>query len=95
MEDDAQRRAFAEAPLEDLTDNAELMELAECVHDPADPDAAPIRTPEEWNEQGWDRGRFRPKSVSTAQALLAGRIADPQAPDGPETAGAYDQLEAS
>jgi hypothetical protein len=34
-----------------------------------------------------------PKSVARAQAALAARIANPAAPDGPEVAAAYDQLE--
>lgn len=61
--------------------------LAGCVvHDPSSP---PDRTPEDWD--GWDFGRVGPKSLIEAQAALATRIADPDAPDDDTVASAYDR----
>ncbi|MFD5089308.1 hypothetical protein ACFWMR_01810 [Amycolatopsis thailandensis] len=89
---DPQRAAFVGASSEDWAAQAALLEGA-VVHDPSDPDAAPIRTREEWDAEGWDAERQPPKTVAEAQAALAGRIADPNAPDTAVVAGAYDELE--
>ena len=56
-------------------------------------DSAPIKTPEEWNAEGWDAGRQDPKTLDEARAGLAARIADPRAPDTEAESGAYDGLE--
>lgn len=61
------------------------------VHEPGSTE--PIATPEEWDARGWDAGREPPKSLLEAQALLAARIDDPDAPDDETVAGAYDDLE--
>lgn len=57
------------------------------VHEPGTP---PERTPEEWDTVGWDHDRTGPKSLIEAQAMLAARISDPDAPDDDTVAGAYD-----
>jgi len=93
-EPDPQRAAFVDAGDDDWATEAALLEGA-VVHDPADPDAEPIRTPEEWHATGWDAERQPPKTLAEAQAALAGRIADPDAPDTEAVAGAYDELEES
>lgn len=90
-QDDPQRRVFADAGESDWDREAELLEGA-VVHVPGDPDAPPIRTPEEWHAEGWDTERQPPKTVAEAQAALAGRIADPNAPDTAVVVGAYDEL---
>jgi hypothetical protein len=87
---DLQRRAYSDASESDWAREAELLAGA-TIHLPGDPDAPPIRTPEEW--EGWDTDRQSPKTVAEAQAALAGRIADPDAPDTEAVAGAYDDLE--
>jgi hypothetical protein len=60
----------------------------------ADGDERPIRTPAEWESEGWDAGREGPKSLAEAREALAARIADPHAPDDESMAHAYDDLEA-
>lgn len=69
------------------------VDLAVCDVYP-DGDERPIRTPEEWEADGWDAGREGPKSLAEAKAALAARIADPAAPDDESVAGAYDDLDA-
>jgi hypothetical protein len=90
--DDAQRCAFTEAGPPDWAAEADLLDSA-VLHQPDDPDAPPIRTPEEWNDEGWDDDRDGPKSIDEARAALAARIGDPHAPDTAAVAGAYDELE--
>lgn len=51
-------------------------------------------SPEEWEALGWDDGREGPKTLDQARVALAGRIADPAAPDDDTVAHAYDDLEA-
>jgi hypothetical protein len=77
---DAQHVAFAEADESDWAAAAQLMEDA-VVHEPGDPDAPPIRTPEEWDEDEWDSERQPPKSAREATGALAQRVATPEAPD--------------
>lgn len=91
-EEDPQLRAFADADESDWSREAELLEDA-VIHVPGAADAPPIRTPEEWDAEGWDADRLPPKTVAEAQVALAGRIADPAAPDTEAVAGAYDELE--
>ncbi len=88
-EPDAQRRAFTDARTEDWRAIPPLG----TIHEPDDPAAAPIRTPEEWDAAGWDADRDGPKEVDEARAALAARIANPHAPDTAAVAGAYDGLE--
>jgi hypothetical protein len=59
------------------------------VHQPGD--ATPIKTPEEWDAEGWDAGRQHPKTLDEARAALAARIAVHDAPDTEADAGAYDE----
>jgi hypothetical protein len=61
------------------------------VHQPDDP--TPIKTPEEWDAEGWDADRQDPKNLDEAREALAARIAAPDAPDTEAEAGAYDALE--
>lgn len=75
------------------TDWSAAARQTDCVRYAPDDDT-PIRPPEEWEVEEWDRGRETPKTVAEARAALAARIADPRAPDGDETAGAYDDMEA-
>ena len=55
-----------------------------------DGDERPIRTPEEWDAEGWDAGREAPKAREEAKEALLARIADPHAPDDETVAHAYD-----
>lgn len=55
-----------------------------------DGDERPIRTPQEWDADGWDDDRTRPKTVAEAREALMARIADPYAPDDETVAHAYD-----
>lgn len=59
-----------------------------------DGDERPIRPPEYFEDENWDAQRQRPKTLGEAKVALAARIADPKAPDGKESIGAYDHLEA-
>jgi len=77
---DPQHDAFAKADESDWARQAELLESA-VVHEPGDPDAAPIRTPEEWDDDEWDSERQPPKTVREATGALAQRVATPEAPD--------------
>lgn len=60
------------------------------VHQPGD--AAPIKTPEEWASEGWDKDRQDPKTLDEAREALAARIAAHDAPDTEADAGAYDAV---
>jgi hypothetical protein len=88
--EDAQRRAFTEAGPAGWA--AETVLLADAVVYEPD-DSTPIKTPEEWDAEGWDAGRQNPKTLDEARAALATRIADPHAPDTEAESGAYDDLE--
>lgn len=88
FEDDAQRRAFTEAGESDWAAQAKLLKYA-VVHDPDS--SEPIVPPEAWDAADWDSQRQPPKTLVEAQAALAGRVADLDAPDADSTA--YDQLE--
>lgn len=90
--DDAQRSAFTGASPDDWAAEADLLADA-VVHEPNEPHAEPIRTPEEWDATRWDEDRDGPKSIDEAREALAARIADPTAPDTEAVAGAYDGLE--
>ncbi|MFJ9780653.1 hypothetical protein ACIRSS_13785 [Amycolatopsis sp. NPDC101161] len=61
------------------------------VHQPDD--STPIKSPEEWDAEGWDAGRRNPKTLDEAREALATRIAAHDAPDTEADAGAYDGLE--
>jgi hypothetical protein len=89
---DPQTEAFAGADEQDWAQSAALLEGC-VVHEPDDDE--PIREPEEWHAEGWDADRQPPKTVEEARAALAGRIADPDAPDTEDHAGAYDDIEES
>jgi hypothetical protein len=84
---DRQAVAYRDAQPSDWATDAIL--AGAVVHEPG---TGPERTPAEWDTAGWDTGRMEPKTVTEAQALLAARIADPEAPDDHTVAGAYDQL---
>lgn len=77
---DPQHAVFADAGESDWAAAAELMADA-VVHEPDDPDAPPIRTPEEWNEDEWDSERQPGKTTREATGALAQRVATPEAPD--------------
>lgn len=77
---DPQRAVFAEAGESDWAAAAALMDDA-VVHEPGDPDAPPIRTPEEWDAEQWDSERQPPKTAEEATAALAARVAVADAPD--------------
>jgi hypothetical protein len=61
------------------------------VHEPGD--TTPIKTPQEWDAEGWDADRQQPKTLDEARAALAARIAARNAPDTDADAGAYDALD--
>lgn len=94
MSTDPQHLAFAESGESDWARAAALLEDA-VVHEPGDPDAEPIRTPEEWDGELWDSERQPPKTIEEAKAALAARVADPDAPDQPDHVGVYNDLEGS
>jgi hypothetical protein len=77
---DPQHEAFAGAGESDWARAAELLDDA-VVHEPDDPDAEPIRTPEDWDAEEWDSQRQPPKTLDEANGALAGRLATPEAPD--------------
>jgi hypothetical protein len=64
---------------------------AAVVYEPGDP--TPIKTPEEWDAEGWDADRQSPKTLDEAREALAARIAAHDAPDTEADSGAYDELE--
>lgn len=86
-EPDPQHEAFAEAGESDWARSAALLEGA-TVHEAGDMEG--VLAPEKWHEQGWDSERQQPKTHDEAAVELAGRIADPSAPDTEDQAGAYD-----
>jgi hypothetical protein len=86
---DRQSDAFRNAQPSDWATDTLLADAV--VHEPGS--LEPIAAPEDWEDREWDAGRGTPKSLIEAQALLAARIADPEAPDDETVAGAYDQLE--
>ncbi|MGW4127942.1 hypothetical protein [Amycolatopsis japonica] len=90
VNEDLQRAAFADSGESDWSQETQLLAGA-VIHHPGD--VSPIRTPEEWHAEGWDTERQPPKTTAEARAALAGRIADPDAPDTEAVAGAYDDLE--
>jgi hypothetical protein len=61
------------------------------VYEPGD--TTPIKSPEEWDAEGWDAGRQSPKTLDEARAALAARIAAHDSADTEADAGAYDALE--
>ncbi|MEV6640261.1 hypothetical protein [Amycolatopsis sp. NPDC051371] len=69
----------------------EPIETHAVVHEPGGP--TPIKTPEEWAAEGWDKTRQQPKTLDEAREALAARIAAHDAPDTEADAGAYDALE--
>jgi hypothetical protein len=89
---DRQKAAFIESTESDWIRQTELLQ-GTVVHEPDDPDAEPIREPEEWHAQGWDAEREPPKTITQAREALAARIADTNAPDTDAVANAYDDLE--
>lgn len=95
---DRQSQAFREASPEDRVLDEDLPGHAEAMHH-APPDGMPlgdliaeIKLPDAWEAERWDAGRVGPKSLAEAREALAARIADSAAPDGPEVAGAYDDV---
>jgi hypothetical protein len=70
--------------------DGDLERHAERVHAPLGTGGAPIRLPEDYENEQWDADARGPKSIAEARQALADRIDDPAAPDGPEVAGAYD-----
>ncbi len=75
-----------------MTEHIETTLLtAAVVHRPGDD--TPIKSPQEWDAEGWDADRRGPKDLDEARTALAERIADPHAPDTEAEAGAYDEPE--
>ena len=55
-----------------------------------------IASPDHYDQgRGWDARRWLPKTLVQARTALTARITDPEAPDGPEHAAAYDDLSGS
>lgn len=90
-EPDAQGRAFREAGDADhWDDNIDAMvEQGGTFYDPIE-SVDDIDLPDVVHATEWDADRLPPKTLEEAKAALAHRIADPAAPDGPESEGAYD-----
>jgi len=80
---DAQARAFANASRSDWAMWPDLFEV------PAD---WPIKSPEEWDADGWDLLRTAPYTPAQARTALLDRIVLPDAPDGEAERTAYDHL---
>ncbi|WP_290049568.1 hypothetical protein [Amycolatopsis solani] len=74
-----------------MTEHIETTLLAGAVVHGAG-DASPIKTPQEWDAEGWDADRQGPKTLDEARTALAERIADPHAPDTEAESGAYDDV---
>ncbi|GEL20849.1 hypothetical protein [Pseudonocardia asaccharolytica] len=89
---DAQSRAYREMDSWERYADIELGAHGEAEHPPAT-GLDGIRLPEQYEAAMWDAGRQPPPTPGEARVQLAERIADPAAPDGPESAGAYDHLE--
>lgn len=83
--EDPQRRAFTGASMLDWGEIPFITRL----HNPDDPAAPPVKSPEDWDADGWDLDRERPKAIEEAQAALVARVADPAAPDTITSADAY------
>lgn len=92
---DPQSRAFREATEDDSWDGnlVDLLSDGGAYHEPI-VDLDQINLPEHHEGEGWDAGREAPKTLTEARAALSARIADPSAPDGEDTAGAYDDMDA-
>jgi hypothetical protein len=86
---DAQSRAYREMYPHERYGDIELAAHAEAEHAPAT-SLDGIRLPDDYEAELWDAGREGPKTVDEARDALAARIADPNAPDSDEVAGAYD-----
>lgn len=89
---DAHGRLYREMFPHERYSDMELPAHAEQAH-PAAASLDGIRLPDDYEADMWDVGRGEPKTVDEARAALAARIADPNAPDGDEAAGAYDNEE--
>jgi hypothetical protein len=92
MTHDAQSRAYRDMDNWEHYSDIELPAYLEHRHDPIG-DISEVRLPEWYEARLWDAGREDPKTPAQAQAALTARIADPTAPDGPEVADAYDELD--
>jgi hypothetical protein len=86
---DRQSRAFREAGIDDITDDAQLSMMIDNGELTVSPDVA--MPPEYYEVTEWDVGREGPKSLNTAKWALSRRVANPMAPD--DDARAYDGLE--
>lgn len=94
---DRQDEAFLKMKPEDAWDGTLRNLPGSVYHEPLrdNEQLTQIKLPEEWEDENWDEGRERPKTVEEAKDALAERIDDPQAPDGEESRNAYDELPAS
>lgn len=89
---DKQSKAFRELPLNEQIMDIELGAHAEIEHPPIT-DLEDLKLPEDYEDDNWDEGRETPKTVEEARGMLLERILNPNAPDGDEVIGAYDELE--
>lgn len=87
---DTQAEAFRHAGPEDWIDDDELGRWHE-RGSLVTVTGQPVRTPEDFEGQGWDEGRVGIPSLDEAKAALAARVESPQAPD--DDASAYDHLD--
>ncbi|MFN2497079.1 MAG: hypothetical protein ABR608_14420 [Pseudonocardiaceae bacterium] len=88
---DPQAAAFRTATEADWVDDERMQAMlatGELIYWAPD-DRTPIRTPEQWEAEGWDADRAPAKTLAQAREALAARIADPSAPDTAAEANAY------
>lgn len=89
---DRQSQAFREMPIGEQIGDIELGAWSEAEY-PAIENLDDIKLPGDYEDDLWDLGRERPKTLTEARSALLERIIDPEAPDGDEVIGAYDDLE--
>ncbi len=88
---DPQAAAFRNSTVVDWIDDERMQAMiatGELTHRAPD-DPAPIRRPEQWEADGWDRDGEPAKTPAQAREVLAARIADPAAPDSEAESNAY------
>ena len=92
---DPQSRAYREATDADQWDSdvsALVAEHGAVYHEPVTA-VGHLRLPEDYEAEGWDEGRERPKTRAEARDALRRRIADSFGPDTTAVLGAYDDEE--
>jgi len=87
---DRQSRAYREMPINEHAQDIELGAWAVAEFGPAQ-SLIGIKLPNQYDEERWDEGRERPKTLEEARGVLLDRVVNPEAPDGDEVMFAYDE----